>query len=67
MSEAYSHYEITVITPAGFLFSTSPRSATDSEKMRWLVALFQKKFPASEGYRLNVVGWNYYGTEVPIE
>jgi hypothetical protein len=59
-----SHYEITVSRNGKFMFSTSERSATDSEKAALLTILFEGLFPVDDGYKVSVTYWCVVGKDV---
>jgi hypothetical protein len=48
------YYEINVSVNGQHLFATHKRSLTVEYKMKELLLLFSNKFPATEGYNINV-------------
>ncbi len=56
MSKYYHHYEINVSLNGNHLFATHERSLNDIRKLRHVLALFQEKFPPSEGFQVLVSG-----------
>jgi hypothetical protein len=55
------HYEINVALNGSHLFATHKRSLTNEQGARECFALFAQKFPASEGYSLELTRWDTQG------
>lgn len=58
------YYEINVSLNGKHLFATAERSITTQSKMEKMRELFQKKFPESEGYKLDITLWEKRGTPI---
>jgi hypothetical protein len=46
------YYEINISRRGSHLFATAPRSVTDKDTFKDVMQVFKKKFPASEGYKI---------------
>lgn len=60
-----SHYSINVAKDGLHIFATAEHSGIDPEQVRKLLVLFQRKFPASQGYTVDVTHWQIRGEKVP--
>lgn len=58
------YYEINVSLNGKHLFATAEHSITNQSQMEKVYELFQKKFPESEGYRLDVTLWEKRGKPI---
>ena len=58
------YYEINVAFKGRHFFATADRSITDRKTAEDTYRIFQKKFPASEGYEISVRRWELVGTPI---
>lgn len=61
-----SSYELNVSLNGKHLFATHPRSLTHPMDAAKLKELFEKKFPASKGYQIDVSGRVECGVDVTL-
>ncbi len=59
-----SHYTINVSLNGRHFFATAPHSLpiTDTDKAHALLATMREKFPAAEGYAIDMVRWECQGS-----
>jgi hypothetical protein len=60
------YYEINVSYNGQHVFATDERSITTSTKAKELYWLFLKKFPVSEGYKIDIYYWEKTGHAVDV-
>jgi hypothetical protein len=58
------HYKINVSLNGLHLFATSDHSLTDKNSFIRCVNIIKKKFPKSEGYKVDSTLWKSYGEYV---
>lgn len=58
------YYEINVSLNGKHLFATAERSVTNKTKMKEVYRLFERKFPKSEGYTIDVTLYEKRGTPI---
>lgn len=61
-----SHYSINVAKDGLHLFATAEHSGVDPIQVANVLALLQRKFPASQGYSISVTHWDISGKDVPV-
>lgn len=58
------YYEINVSLNGKHLFATAERSVINKTKMKEVYRLFERKFPKSEGYTIDVTLYEKRGTPI---
>lgn len=62
-----SHYEINVALNGKHYFATHERSIVDPWKAKEVLQDFQKRFPASEGFKVECTHYQSIGNRVTLE
>jgi hypothetical protein len=60
----FDHYSINVSQNGKHVFATAPGSCRDRGQAETVHALLVARFPASEGYRVDVTRWVHRGHSV---
>jgi hypothetical protein len=60
-------YEINISLNGQHLFATAERSITTKWEAEKIYKLFKEKFPASDGYDIDVTCWEKVGKRVNME
>ena len=61
------YYEINVSFNGQHLFATNERSIRDTQKLEDVYKILKEKFPAEEGYHINVTRYETTGRFIDME
>lgn len=64
MAGIQPHYEINVSFRGRHLFATNERSATDKDKAQALFNIIRERFPAADGYKVEITQWHSVGSKM---
>lgn len=62
--EKFNHYEINIALNGKHLFTTEPKSVTNSSELVRIMNVFEEKFPSEEGFEITVTKWESKGIPV---